>query len=469
MMDAAEALKRAVEHHRAGQQADAEQIYLELLNRQPDNPNALNLLGMIRLEQHRHEEAAELVLRAIGLAPSVAGFHNNLGNIRQAQFRDADAAAAYRIAVNLNPDYFEAHNNLGVALLGQGLVNDAIACFVRAIEIAPRYPAARNNLGNALRARAQFPEALACYEDAIALDATYYQPRSNKAIALLAMGRLPDAEQACRAAIALDPAKIDAYVTLGMTMEEARRPSDAIDCYRTALNLRPQSHHLRFNLAALTGEGGFDAAPPEFVRNLFDRYAESFDRHLVDVLSYRAPQLLLDAVQAAFDSAPPAQSLDIADLGCGTGLCGPLFKPLARSLIGVDLSANMISRSRTRGVYDELIIAELVEFLRERCNQFDLAVASDVLNYFGDLRNVVAAAFGALRPRGLLTFTLERHDQAGYALYPTRRYGHGINYIRAVSGAAGFQEISADTRTLRTQTKKDVPGWIMVLQKPPAP
>jgi predicted TPR repeat methyltransferase len=333
--------------------------------------------------------------------------------------------------------------------------------------MAERYPAARNNLGTALRAREQFAEALACYEDAIALDPSYYQPRSNKAITLLAMKRLAEAERASREAIALEPKKVDAYVTLGMTMEEAGHEADAVAAYREALRLRPESYHLKFNIAALTGEGGWDAAPPEFVRTLFDRYAETFDRHLVDVLGYRAPQLVLDAVTNAFGSNPPEKSLDLADLGCGTGLCGPLFKRFARTLIGVDLSPNMIARSRERNVYDELTVGELVEFLRGRASAFDLAIASDVLNYFGDLANVFTAAFGALRPRGLLTFTLERHDGDGFVLHPTRRYGHGIDYIRRTARESGFNEISAETKTLRTQKKQDVAGWVMVFQKPP--
>ncbi|MCX4239251.1 class I SAM-dependent DNA methyltransferase [Paraliomyxa miuraensis] len=57
------------------------------------------------------------------------------------------------------------------------------------------------------------------------------------------------------------------------------------------------------------------------------------------------------------------RDLDVLDAGCGTGLCAPLLRPLARTLVGVDLSGKMLDQARRRGGYDELIEAELTEML----------------------------------------------------------------------------------------------------------
>ena len=461
-----ELLREAVAHHQAGRLDAARPLYEEILRGQPNHPNALNLLGMVHHARGRHDEAAELVARAVAVAPGVAGFHNNLGNVRLAQRRHAEAEASYRRAIAIQPNYVEAVNNLGVALLGQGKLEEAVPLFTRAIAMKHDYPSARNNLGNALRARRMYREAIGCFRDALAFDPNHADSWGNLAVALLELGELAEAEAAARRAVSIRPDHVGAYFTLGMTLEEAGRRGEAAEHLRAALKLRPASRGLQFYLATLTGEEQkFAAAPPEFVTLLFDNYADTFDRHLVGTLNYRAPQLLHDAVVAAGVRAE--RGFDIADLGCGTGLCGQLVKPMARSLVGVDLSARMIAQARQRDIYDELHVEELVTFLKGRVDAFDLAVASDVLNYFGDLGEVLDAASRALRGGGLMAFTLEKHDRddAGYVLDRTRRYAHSIGYLRSLLTPANLSEVSATEGVLRTEGGKDVAGWVVVLRR----
>jgi predicted TPR repeat methyltransferase len=98
-------------------------------------------------------------------------------------------------------------------------------------------------------------------------------------------------------------------------------------------------------LASLGAETAPVAAPKEYVIGLFDRYADHFDEHLVGKLRYRTPSLLLDAVMRLAPSGNLG-TLDILDLGCGTGLVGSLLRPLARTLTGVDISSNMLQIAR---------------------------------------------------------------------------------------------------------------------------
>ena len=454
-------LREAVAHHQAGRLAEARTLYEGVLRLDEANPNALNLLGMVHHAQERNEHAAELIARAIEAAPSVAGFHNNLGTVRLAQRRPVEAEACFRKALEIEPQYVEAINNLGVALLGQGKMDEAIPHFLRAIELRHAYPSTRNNLGNALRAKRMYREAINCYRDALAFKPDHHESWSNLAIALLESKDLAGAEAACKRAIELKPDAIDPIYTLGLTLEEAGRIDEALEQYRAALKLRPRARGLRFQLASLTGEQTFAAAPPEYVASLFDNYADTFDRHLVKTLNYRGPQLLHEAVLAAGITGP----INIADLGCGTGLCGVLFKPMARTLVGVDLSSRMVHQARERGVYNELFVEEVTGFLAARPSQFDLLVAADVLIYFGDLSGLLAAASQALRPGGTMAFTLERHDGSGYVLHPTRRYAHSIEYVRSLLAEAKLREVSAREAVLRTQRRQDVVGWVVVLKQ----
>ena len=109
--------------------------------------------------------------------------------------------------------------------------------------------------------------------------------------------------------------------------------------------------------------------------------------------------------------------LDVLDAGCGTGLCGVLVAPFARRLVGVDLSEGMLAHAKEKNVYHALMKAELTEYLRDNSEAFDLIVSADTLVYFGDLEGVIAACAGALRPNGLLVFTLEH--AVGDAAVPT--------------------------------------------------
>jgi predicted TPR repeat methyltransferase len=461
MSDVDPRLEQGLAHQRAGRLEEAKVIYQQILQANENDPNALNLLGMIHHVQGRQAQAGELISRAIEAAPAVAGFHNNLGNVRLAQRKNAAAEEAYRRAIKLEPKYVEAINNLGVSLIGQGKINDSIPLFVEAIRLRHDYPSARANLGGALRAKRMYREAAACYRDAIAFKPDHHEAWAGLAIAHLEMGQIPDAEAACRKAIELRPDALGPLYTLSLTLESAGRHEEALEQIRHAIRLRPEAKGLQFHLAAMTGEHTFATAPPEFVASLFDHYADTFDRHLLGTLQYRAPQLLHDAVAAA----GVAGSLDIVDLGCGTGLSGMLFKPQAHTLVGVDLSTRMINQARERGVYDDVFVDELTSFLGVRFSQFDLAIASDVLNYFGDLTGVLRSAAQAVRSGGTLAFTLEKHEGSGYALNRTRRYTHSIEYVRSLLATTGWEEMSATEAPLRTEGKKDVSGWVIVLRK----
>jgi predicted TPR repeat methyltransferase len=226
------------------------------------------------------------------------------------------------------------------------------------------------------------------------------------------------------------------------------------------VRLNPGASEWRFHLAARGGETP-KAPPAEYVASLFDSYAERFDEHLVGELGYRGPEQLLAAVTAA----APDRKLDIMDLGCGTGLCGAMFRPLAKTLMGCDLSPQMVKAAKNRGCYDEVLVGDIRAALADRKAQFDLILAADVFIYVGDLAEVFPLAYVALRAGGLFAFTVEAHDGSGYVLRPTRRYAHNLEYLRGLATANGFVEQSAETVVLRTDRGAEVRGWVVVLRK----
>src|SRR5262249_1777868 len=122
-------------------------------------------------------------------------------------------------------------------------------------------------------------------------------------------------------------------------------------------------------------------------------------------LEYRAPEFVMAAVAAQIPSA--TGSLVVLDAGCGTGLCARALGPYARSLTGVDLSPAMLSHAARLEQYDELREEELTAHLQASRARYDLVVSADTLCYFGELKPVLGAAARALRPDGLIVFTVE--------------------------------------------------------------
>ncbi len=259
----------------------------------------------------------------------------------------------------------------------------------------------------------------------------------------------------------MQPDNPDIFGNLGNVLKQEGRLDEAIAAYRSAVRLKPASPDWQHILAALTGDHSSSTTPASYVRKLFDPYAREFDVHLVAKLHYRVPEQLLEAVLAV----ARGRKFDILDLGCGTGLCGVAFRSLANSLTGADLSPAMIAQAGVRGIYDRLLTADLAEALQadEGC---DLVLAGDLFIYTGDLSQIFPATARALRPGGLFAFSLERHDGEGFILHSKVRFAHSLAYIRELSARHHLAELHVHEVTLRKSGPHDVPGWIVVLQKP---
>lgn len=511
-------LKQAVALHKAGERAQAEKLYADVLRREPDNFDALHLMGVLARQGGAFEAAVELIGKAIALNGGKAIAHCNLGAALQDAQRHADALASYERALALQPSYPMALANRGNALRNLGRLHEALASYDAALAQQPAYPEALGNRGIALHLLGRRAEALDSFGQSLTLNPSLAESYCGAAITLQSLGRHEEAKEAYRRAIDVRPGYAEAWSAFGTlllrtgdyagalechdhavllqptgaqahlhranALRTLKRGDEAVEAYRDALACGADEASVAYQLAALGAQQAPPMPPPQYVAALFDQYADDFDHHLQNMLEYRAPQLLLAALDGADAlSLAAADALDVLDLGCGTGLCGPLLRPYARTLAGVDLSALMLEQARQREVYDELACADIADFLRAHPASYGLLVAADVLVYLGDLQPLFGAARLALREGGVFAFTVEADDAkqegegrervhahrhagrtgAEYALRPSGRYAHGRAYLDALALAHGFDVRSLTSRVLRKDEGEDVAGLVAVL------
>jgi predicted TPR repeat methyltransferase len=426
-----EAVALAMECQRNGQLDEADAFYGAVLKLEPDHPSALHFSGVLAHQRRCGDEAITLIARSLALAPDRPDWHCNLGMVLQERGRLDEAIAAYRQALALDPSHANAHNNLGVLLKAQGRMTEAETAYREAIRCRPNAPDAYHNLAILLGATDRGPEAVECFCKALTLKPKFPEARRLLALAHCVIGEHDKATRVCEEWLIAEPED-------------------------------PVALH---TLASVSGQNVPARASDAYVRKVFDSFAASFEAKLAQ-LDYRAPQLVAAALLSS--GTPREKKFDVLDAGCGTGLCGLILKPYARSLAGVDLSQAMLDLARAKNVYDELVSGELTAFFDGRPNAFDLIVSADTLVYFGALEGMVEAAFRAVRPGGYLIFTVEEmtddSDPPTYRIKPHGRFNHRAGYVERVLVNAGFN-VSMTRADLRKESGLPVSGLVVTASK----
>jgi predicted O-linked N-acetylglucosamine transferase (SPINDLY family) len=179
-----QAMETALQHHRAGQLSQAEAIYRDVLRQQPDQPDALHMLGLVALQTGNVTAAADLMHQALAHAPNNADCLTNYGEALRRAGRTEEAVDVLRKALELRPDYCEAHNNCGLALMEMGRLADAVRCYERALEINPGYYLAHYNLGRALMDHGRLTEAISRLRKSLQINPQFTDAHTSLLLAL---------------------------------------------------------------------------------------------------------------------------------------------------------------------------------------------------------------------------------------------------------------------------------------------
>lgn len=436
----------------------AEAICQKLLAKNPKNFNARHLLGVIQMHAGNPLSACKELKRAADM-PVDGRFRaqalNNLSLALKQRDKFAEALQAVEKALVLNPDepsfqinriyvleLLESWRSIQDALQQHPWLNDVdeIQCLLARCERhTGAFKQAQSRLENLLSQHSNQLEALGEYCLLQSLAGGEIQPERFGS---------------------LDVAELESVADY---LAEEGYLSSALPLYLRLLELNPGHAAARHMVDAAAGQVAAHA-PEQYVRDLYDTHATGFEHQLVERLEYRAPSLLTQALTQWL----PHSLTQVADLGCGSGLLGRSLKQnfSIDQLRGCDLSAGMLAEAEKQGGYDQLDQANLLDWL-SRQRDLQLACATDVLIYIGDLGPVMKTVYGALGDEGIFAFTVEAGEQ-DLELATSGRYRHSEFHVRERAEEAGLAVLSCSAFPLRKEQGKMQTG-LMVISRKPAP
>jgi len=458
---------------------------------------ALRWLGLTLWAAGELRQASVILTTAAAISPDSAPLWQELGFTLQAIGNRPDAREAFERSLALDPAPARAW--LGLAMVANELEDKtrAEAAFAAALDRDPQLSEAAFGLGLICFEQRRYAEAADHWRAAIATGCKNSNVHVGLGQCLFFMGDFAGAARAFERRIASGPPDPEVVRRFALTrfLETAiaEDTEAAHDAYRRAAGPHAEAPEIvaQSAFALLSGYGHREAAlrigrerlasdgsdpeqrylldaiagvkleraPRDYLVSHFDRFAERFDKQLVEVLGYRVPEQLMEMIAATASRLTRA-----LDLGCGTGLAGPRLRVGRSRLVGVDLSPGMLAKARQRGCYDALIEADMMTFLDETSERFDLLFAADALIYFGDLEDFFAAAARVATPGGVLAFNVETTALSSWVLLPSGRFAHCVEALLA-SAAPWFMLKSSEPAFLRVEANKRVHGALVALER----
>jgi len=432
------------------------------MNESFEKARDLFLAGISAYESGRFIEAEKSFELSLTLMPDRVSTLNNLASTRINLGKPEAALATLERVLAKEPDNLEALSHRGAALTELGRHEEALRCYDRVLAADPGRIKVMFHRGTTLGLLERDDEAIAVLDRMLAIDPAHAEGWLRRGQSLLRQVKHDAALESIAKALELDPTFAEAWTVRGTILAELKRNDEAAAAFEQAIASGGDEKLNAFFLAGMKS-GTAPVEPPRYyVETLFDDYAEKFDDHLVNVLHYQAHNILIESLRA-MTSRRFERALD---LGCGTGLCGVLLQPFVDRIDGVDLSANMLEKAKARGIYTDIVHADIGDYLHDTGKTWDLVVAGDVFIYIGDLTRIFAGVSRVLDSGGSFCFSTEMaQGDDEFALRDTLRYAHSERFIRRLADEHGFDIEKIDRRPVREDRHQPIPGLFVFLAK----
>ena len=455
-------LNNLIKYYRTGRYIDAEKLSLSITQKFPKHLFAWKVLAAVLKQNGRINESILISQKSVQLDPQDAEAHNNLGTLLQQQGKLKEAEASYGKAIELKPDFTHAHFNLGNMLKVLGRLKEAEVSYRKAITFKPNYAEVYNNLGVLQLQQGRLKEAEASYSKAITFKPNYAEAHINLGKALNIQGKLKEAEASFRQAITLEPGLAVAHYNLGKVYKKISKKSKAIECFEKTLKLSSEDLLGAALQLATLGKRKIPVKTPEkFMHEFYKKKSKNWD-NFEKTNTYRGHLLIENAFKKTHITS---KKIDILDMGCGTGSLAKILRPYARTLVGVDLSPDMLFKAEEICLYDALYKKDLNQYLSEVLNHYDTIVAAAVLIHFYDLDNIFLLIKESLKLNGKFIFSIFEETKKKKDLNSFLMYAHSDNYITSLANSLNLKTIYKQKDIHEYHNGVSVPSIIYVLEK----
>lgn len=403
----------ADEHYRAGEYDLAAEYATQASANAPTDAEIKILSGLICLAQKNTAEARICFQKALALDPRSVPALVNLANLETAAGEYETAEKHYKRALELSPQNLDAHINYADMLYRQKRLPEALEEYRTAVVIDPGIPEISNNLGVILKDIGEYEEALGLF-----FNAFNQRPETGE---------------------------FSVNIAETLTLLHGQKPETAVKIAQNWHRQAPDNAFAVHICAALQGKLE-NENNQIYVEKLFDNFADNYEL-VLQKLDY-------GVVRSLRNFTGPVEGT-LVDLGCGTGLAGLAYQAAGTRLVGVDISEKMLAQARKKGIYKELIKADIVSWLLQK-PQADAFVAADVFNYIGRLESVIDAA----APVKLAFSTEDDHSVDTCRLTPSGRFAHNPEYVEKLLQKAGYHRIERQSSVLRTENGQPVKGTL---------
>jgi len=271
-----QALSLGIDFQNNGKLNEAMQVYLQILESQPDHSIAMGNLGIVYSLEGKHEAAIDCLSKETAKNPTSALAFFNLGYAELGAKKNKNAAKSFGKSLVLDPTNVDAHINLGDALNLSGEFYQAEKIYRKALEISPMNIWLHVTLGALLDSIGKFGKAKQAYENAVKIAPNDPVLYLRLATTLTDLNELEAAMVNCNRAIELNPNISESYALLARIQLKNEDNEHAIESCDTCLNLDPiNTYAATYKLLALSVNGSDD---------LYKSYA-NFDlihQHLIE-------------------------------------------------------------------------------------------------------------------------------------------------------------------------------------------
>ena len=446
-----------------GEFDEALKFATSIVKKYADNLEYLKLLGGTYHGLQQYDRAIDTFNRALKIDNNDIQTLSNIASAYKETHHFAEAETYYKKSLAIQENQPDALTNYGLLMQSNAQLDDAILLHKKAIQLAPNHHTALYNLAYALNEKGDSETSLQVYNKVLESAPNHIRALCDVAHIL---GKLKQHEQALpflQQALQIAPNDEHIHLNFGNTYRMLERFDQAETSFNEVIKINPNNLNAKYYLAIMKGDNSVTSSPDDYVQQLFDGYAETFDEQLIDQLQYKTPELIGDMVKKHTDES---SKYKILDLGCGTGLAGIYLQSISETMIGVDLSEKMIKKAQLRNIYDDLVVSGISQYFETHDYQTDIIVSADVFVYIGDIADIFNSASKSLQTNGIFVFSTEDTQEAEqFLLRDSGRFAHNENYIRNLASKNGLNLIDNEKTIIRYESNEPIHGQVYLLRK----